>query len=79
MNLFTELFALLQKIKCPRKKTKVAGVATGTSKKRVSGGDVGSSDTPSNTKNKMKMTTVKKRGDGKDKDGGDGHKTVDDG
>ena len=78
MKLFTGLFASLQKIKCPRKKTKVTGVATGTSKKSVSGGDVGGSDTPSNTENKMKTTTLPKMGDGKGKDGGDGRNTVDD-
>ena len=72
------MFASLQKIKCPRKKTKVTGVAAGTSKKSVSGGDVGGGDTPSNTKNKMKTTTVPKMSNGKGKDGGDEHKTVHD-
>ena len=52
-------------------KTKVTGVATGISKKSVSGGDKGGDDTPSNTKNKMKTTTVPKMGNGKGKDGGD--------
>ena len=54
------------------------GVATGTSKKSVSGGNVGGSDTLSNTTNKMKTTTVPKMGNGKGKDRGDGHKTADD-
>ena len=78
MNVVTEPFATLQNIRCPRKNTKVTGVATGTSKKSVSGGNVGGGDTLSNTNNKMKTTMVPKMGNGEGKEGGAGHKTVDD-
>ena len=70
MNLFTESFASLQKIKCTRKKTKVTGVATRTSNKGGSCGDDGGRDMPLNSKEMMMTTTVPKRGNGKDKDGG---------
>jgi hypothetical protein len=68
----------MQKMQSPRKKTKATGVATRTSNKGGSCGDDGGGDMPLNSKEMMMTTTVPKRGNGKDKDGGGGHKTVHD-
>ena len=78
MNIFINSFASLQKIPSPRKKTNVTGVATRTSNMGESCGDDGGGDMPLNSKEMMMRTTVPKRGNGKDKDVGGGHKTVHD-
>ena len=66
----------MQKMQSPIKKTKVTGVATRASNKGESCGDYGCGDMPLNSKEMMMTTTVPKRGNGKDKDGGGWHKTI---